>query len=112
MHLAEVVTVEERDGATFVGLDTGWNVMGERFVYRANLPLVLCRAADAEPAGPVTVSGNINEGDDLFGEDVPLPEVREGDILAALNVGSYNASMTSAHCLREPAGAVFFEDRV
>ena len=112
VHLAEVVTVEDRDGVTFVGLDTGWNVMGEHFIYGANLPLVLCRAADAEPAGPVTVSGNINEGDDLFGEDVPLPEVREGDILAALNVGSYNGSMTSAHCLREPAGTVFFEDRV
>jgi diaminopimelate decarboxylase len=112
VHLAEVVTVEDRDGVIFVGLDTGWNVMGERFVYRANLPLVLCRAADAEPTASVTVSGNINEGDDLFGEDVPLAEVREGDIVAALNVGSYNGSMTSAHCLREPAGAMFFEDRV
>jgi len=111
VHLAEVVTVEERDGTTFVGLDTGWNVMGEHFVYGANLPLVLCRAADAEPAGAVTVSGNINEGDDLFGQEVPLPEVREGDIVAALNVGSYNGSMTSVHCLREPAGTVFFEDR-
>jgi diaminopimelate decarboxylase len=112
VHLAEVVTVEEREGVTFVGLDTGWNAMGEYFVYRSNLPLALCRAADATPAGAVTVGGNINEGDDLFGEEVPLPEVHEGDILAALNVGSYNASMTSVHCLREPAGAVFFEDRV
>lgn len=112
VHLAEVVTVEERDGVTFVGLDTGWNVMGERFVYHSALPLVLCRAADAAPAGPVTVSGNINEGDDLFGEDVPMPVVREGDVIAALGVGSYNASMTSVHCLREPAGSVFFTDRV
>jgi diaminopimelate decarboxylase len=112
VHLAEVVTVEDRGGTTFVGLDTGWNVMCEHFVYRANLPLVLCRAADAQPAAEVTVSGNINEGDDLFGEAVPLPEVHEGDVMAALNVGSYNGSMTSAHCLREPAGAVFFEDRV
>ncbi len=112
VHLAEVVTVEERDGVTFVGLDTGWSVMGERFVYDSVLPLVLCRAADGMPAGPVTVSGNINEGDDLFGEDVPMPAVREGDVMAALGVGSYNASMTSVHCLREPAGAVFFTDRV
>lgn len=112
VHLAEVVTVEDRDGLTFVGLDTGWNLMSEHFVYRSNLPLVLCRAADAEPTASVTVSGNINEGDDLFGEDVPIPEVREGDIVAALNVGSYNGSMTSAHCLREPAGTAFFEDRV
>jgi diaminopimelate decarboxylase len=111
VHLAEVVTVEERDGATFVGLDTGWSVMGERFVYRSNLPLVLCRAVDAPAAGPVTISGNINEGDDLFAEDLPMPQIHEGDIVAALNVGTYNGSMTSAHCLREPARTVFFQDR-
>jgi diaminopimelate decarboxylase len=65
----------------------------------------------AAPQGPTTVAGNINEGNDLFAEDYPLPEVREGDIVAALNVGSYNASMTSAHCLREPARTVWFDDR-
>lgn len=112
VHLAEVVTVEDRDGHTFVGLDTGWNVMGERFVYRSILELVLCRAADAEPVGEVTISGHINEGDDLFAQDLPFPEVREGDIVAALNVGSYNGSMTSAHCLRGPAGTLCFEDRL
>ncbi len=112
VHLAEVTTVEDRDGHTFVGLDTGWNVMCERFVYKESLDLVLCRAADAEPTHAVTISGNINEGDDLFAEDYPFPDVREGDIVAALNVGSYNASMTSAHCLREPAGVVCFGDRI
>lgn len=111
VHLAEVVSVEDRDGHPFVGLDTGWNVMGEHFVYASLLDLVLCRAADAEPTQRVTISGNINEGDDLFAEDYPFPEVREGDIVAALAVGSYNASMTSVHCLREPAGSVAFGDR-
>ncbi len=112
VHLAEVVTVEVRDGVRFVGLDTGWNVMGEHFVYGALLDLVLCRAPDAPPAGPVTISGHINEGDDLFAQDHPFPDVQEGDIVAAINVGSYNGSMTSVHCLREPAGTVFFTDRV
>ena len=112
VHLAEVVTVEARAGHTFVGLDTGWNVMCERFVYHSILELILCRAADAPSTQEVTVSGHINEGDDLFAEDVPFPDVREGDIVAALNVGSYNGSMTSAHCLRGPAGTVFFEDRL
>jgi diaminopimelate decarboxylase len=110
--LAEVVTLEERDGVLFAGLDTGWNAMSEHFVYGAILDLVLCRAADAEPDREVTVAGNINEGDDLFAEDLPLPVLREGDILAAINVGSYNASMTSQHCLRGPAGTVFFEARI
>ena len=113
IHLAEVVTVEDREGHTFVGLDTGWNVMCERFVYKdlALLDLVLCRAADAQSAGEVTIAGHINEGDDLFAEDYPFPEVREGDIVAALNVGSYNGSMTSLHCLREPAGVLCLADR-
>lgn len=111
-HLAEVVTVEERDGVWFVGLDTGWNAMGEHFIYGSLLDLVLCRAADAPPERDVTISGHINEGDDLFAEDLPFPAVREGDIVAAINVGSYNASMSSEHCLRPPARAVFFSDRV
>ena len=111
VHLAEVVTAEDRDGVRFLGLDTGWTVMGEHFVYDAPVELVLCRAATAEPAHAVTISGHINEGDDLFAEDYPFPEAREGDIVAAVNVGSYNASMTSAHCLRPPAGTVTFLDR-
>ena len=41
-----------------------------------------------------------------------MPEVEEGDIVAMPNVGSYNASMTSIHCLRPAAPSVFFTDRV
>jgi diaminopimelate decarboxylase len=110
--LAEVVTVEDRDGVRFVGLDVGWNAAGEHFVYGSAVDVVLCRAADAPPTGVVTFAGHINEGDDLFGEDVPFPEVEEGDVVALLHLGSYNASMASEHCLREPAGSVFFADRI
>jgi diaminopimelate decarboxylase len=112
INLAEVVTVEERDGLRFVGLDVGWNAMGERFIYHSLLPMVLCRSADAPPVRDVTISGHINEGNDLFAEDLPFPDVVEGDIVAALNVGSYNASMTSEHCLRPAATSVFFTDRI
>ena len=112
VHLAEVVTVEDRDGRRFVGLNVGWNAMGERFIYRSLLDLVLCRAVDAPAVRDVTISGHINEGDDLFAEDLPFPDVAEGDIVAAINVGSYNASMTSEHCLRPASGAVCFSDRV
>ena len=111
VHLAEVVTVEDRDGTTFVGLDTGWNLLCEHFVYRIPFFPILCRAADAPPVHDVTVSGHINEGPDLFAEDHPFPEVHEGDIVALPNVGSYNASMTSFHCMREPARSVLLEDR-
>ena len=109
--LAEVVTLDERDGVAFAGLDAGYNVAPERFIYGALVPIVLSRAADAEPARTYTVAGNINEGDDLWGEDVPLPELREGDVLAFLLVGTYNRSMYLEHTLRPPAPTVVFADR-
>jgi diaminopimelate decarboxylase len=109
--LGEVVTVDDRDGVRFVGLDAGYNVAPEHFIYGALVPIVLCRAADAEPSGAVTVAGNINEGDDHWGEDVPLPDVNEGDIVAMLGVGSYNQSMHLDHCLRPPATVLAFADR-
>ena len=48
MHLAEVVRVEDRDGVTFVGLDTGWNVIDEHFVYR--IPSIRSCAARPTPS--------------------------------------------------------------
>ena len=110
--LAEVVSVDDRDGHRFAGLDAGFNVAPERFIYDEPLPLVVCRAADGPAARPVTVAGNINEGDDLWAEDLPLPEVREGDVIALLRVGSYNASMYSEHTLHPPAPTVAFADRI
>ncbi len=109
--LAEVVSVEEREGVRFVGLDAGWTIACERFIYRSDLQIVLCRAADAAPAAPATIAGNINEGNDLFAEDLPFPEVREGDVVAMLGLGSYNASMYTEHCLRPPAATVAFAER-
>jgi diaminopimelate decarboxylase len=109
--LAEVVTVEERDGVRFVGLDAGWNLACERFIYDGAVDVVLCRAADAEPASAVTISGNINEGDDLFAEGLPFPDVAEDDVVAMLGLGSYNAAMYSEHCLRPPAGVVALPER-
>jgi diaminopimelate decarboxylase len=109
--LAEVVSVEEREGVSFVGLDAGWNIACEGFVYGDRLEVVLCRDVDGPPAGAVTMAGHINEGDDLFAEDRPMPRIDEGDVLAILGVGSYNAAMTSEHCLRPPAGVVAIAER-
>ncbi len=111
--LAEVLTVEERgQGAVFVGLDAGWNTVNESFVYGIPFTPILCRAADAPPEGAVTITGHINEGNDLFATDVAMPAIAEGDIVAFPNVGSYNLSMASHHCLRPPAPVVSFAARV
>ena len=105
--LGEVVTVEDRGGATFVGLDIGWNVNSAYFIYKFAQEIVLCRAADAPRTELVTVTGHINEGSDVFAPDYRMPPVREGDIVALLNAGGYHQAMASTHCLR-PTGVARF----
>jgi diaminopimelate decarboxylase len=101
--LVEVVTVEEKAGVCFVGVDCGFNAYCLPSVYHYHQEIVLCRAAEAPPAITCTVAGHINEANDLFAERCRLPEVREGDILAFLNAGGYAASMASYHCARPHA---------
>jgi diaminopimelate decarboxylase len=107
--LGEVVTVEERAGTTFVGLDLGWNVNCSYFIYRYAQEIVVCRAADAPRTETVTVAGHINEAGDVFAEDYPIQPVAEGDIVALLNAGGYHEAMSSTHCLRPIAGAVYLD---
>lgn len=108
--LGEVVSIEERRGVTFVGLDIGWNVNCSYFIYGFTQELVLCRDAAAERTTTVTIAGHINEASDVFAEDYPMPPVEEGDIVALLNAGAYLEAMSSTHCLR-PMGTAIHLDR-
>jgi diaminopimelate decarboxylase len=107
--LGEVVTVEDRGGTRFVGLDLGWNVNCSYFIYRYAQEIVVCRTAVAPRTETVTVAGHINEAGDVFAEGYPLQPVVEGDIMAILNAGGYHQAMSSTHCLRPMADAVFLD---
>jgi len=108
--LGEVVTVEERGGVTFVGLDIGWNVNCAYFIYGYLQEILPVAAADAPLTEIVTVAGHINEASDVFATDYPMAAVAEGDIVALLNAGGYHQAMSSTHCLR-PTGTAIFLDR-
>ena len=107
--LAEVVTIEERDGTTFIGLDIGWNVNCSHFIYGYAQELVVCRDARGARTERVTVAGHINEAGDLFADDYDLAAVGEGDIVALLNAGGYHEAMSSTHCLRPHAEALYLD---
>lgn len=107
--LAEVVTVEDRDGTRFVGLDAGWNVNCGYFVYGFLQEIVPCRDPLAERTWTVAVAGHINEAHDVFAEEYPFPPVAEGDLVAIVATGSYAEAMGSTHCLRPVAPAVHLE---
>ena len=107
--LGEVVTVETRGGVTFVGLDLGWNLDCSSFIYGYAQEIVPVTAADAALTELVTVAGHINEASDVFAEDYPMAPVEEGDVVAILNAGGYAQAMSSTHCLRPPAPALFLD---
>ncbi len=110
--LAEVVSVEERLGATFVGLDAGWNIMNDAYTYGRRPGVVVAARASAPRVDRVTLAGHINEGDDVFAADEPFPEVREGEIVAFVSIGGYCPGMWTDHCLRPRANTLYFTDRV
>ena len=101
--LVEVVTVEEKGGVRFVGVDCGFNAFNLPAIYHYHQEIVLCRAADATPTMSCTVAGHINEAGDLFAEGCRLPAVHEGDVLAFLSAGGYG-SLDGVPSLRAAAG--------
>jgi diaminopimelate decarboxylase len=107
--LGEIVSVEERAGTTFVGLDLGWNVNCSHFIYGYAQELVVCSRPSAPRTTTVTVAGHINEAGDVFAEEYPLPPVAEGEIVALLNAGGYHQAMSSTHCLRPHASALYLD---
>ena len=109
--LAEVVSVEERLGTTFVGLDAGWNVLNDAYVYGRRLHAIVTSRAGASRDRLTTLVGHINEGDDVFTAEEPFPEVSEGEIVAFPAVGGYCSGMWTDHCLRPRAAAVYFAAR-
>jgi diaminopimelate decarboxylase len=107
--LAEVVSVEDRGGTRFIGLDAGWNINCGYFIYGFLQEVVPCREPLAERTWTVGVAGHINEGHDVFAEDYPFPPVAEGEIVAILGTGAYSEAMSSTHCLRPIAPAIHLE---
>lgn len=97
--LTEVTNIEIKCGKKVVWVNAGFNVHLEPVFY--NLPLF--PVAVSERTGEkerITIVGNINEGHDIWMEDVFMTPLQEGDFIALLNAGGYGASMSSNHCCR------------
>jgi diaminopimelate decarboxylase len=97
--LVRANTVEDKAGTRFVGVDAGLGIESLYAYYRTPLAVAPLRPA-VGTSERVTIAGNINEAMDLLAEDIDLPPVAEGDLLALLNVGGYGSAAASNHCMR------------
>ncbi|MBO4242743.1 MAG: diaminopimelate decarboxylase [Clostridiales bacterium] len=96
--LGRVHAVKNNAEKKFVGTDIGMNILVRPSLYGSWHDLEVLR--DGKPVyegerETVTVTGNICESGDIIAKDRDLPVIRTGDLICALDAGSYGYSMAS-----------------
>ena len=101
--LMTVVSVKEREGRRFVGVDsTVGNIVVES-VYHARHRIEAVSVGPPLPI-PTDVCGNTTHSRDFIARSCQLPHVDAGDVLALRDVGAYGYAMSS-HFLNRPRPA-------
>lgn len=78
---------------TYVAVDGGMYENPRYALYGSPYDAVLAERPLAPRTAPVTIAGKCCESGDLIQENLMMPEVRTGDLLAVLATGAYNYSM-------------------
>jgi diaminopimelate decarboxylase len=106
MLLARVTAMRVSAGATWLGVDTGFNHLVRPSKYGAYHHIVNCAPHEGGTADYV-VAGNLCESGDVFTRDASgtvvtrqLARTRAGDLLAFLDAGAYGFSMASHYNAR------------
>ncbi len=91
-----VGSVKEIPGVrTYVSIDGGMGDNPRYALYQSSYTVVAADKMDEPCTKEVTVAGKCCESGDLIQENVMLPELKPGDLLAVLSTGAYNYSMAS-----------------
>ncbi len=83
------------DIRNFVSVDGGMADNPRYILYQADYEIICANKVNDNKALTATVAGKCCESGDILQENVSLPEVEPGDILAVLSTGAYNYSMAS-----------------
>ncbi len=83
------------DIRTYVSVDGGMGDNPRYILYRSEYDFLVAGRAAEPKDSVVTVAGKCCETGDLLGENVPIQQVRAGDVIAVLSTGAYNYSMAS-----------------
>lgn len=79
----------------YVSIDGGMADNPRYTLYEAQYTVLAADRMNDTPELLCTIGGRCCESGDLIQEDVLLPELRRGDLLAVLTTGAYNYSMAS-----------------
>lgn len=105
--LTRVRYIKQSDHKKFVIVDAGMNDLIRPALYQSYHEIVPVREAQDSAREPVDVVGPVCESADFFAQDRPLPEMKEGDLLALMSAGAYGFVMASNYNSRPlPAEAL------
>ena len=79
----------------YLSIDGGMFENPRFALYQAKYTVVAAERANKKPTTVYTVAGKCCESGDIIAENVKLPEMKEGEILAVMSTGAYNYSMAS-----------------
>lgn len=101
---------EIKDIRTYVSVDGGMTDNPRYALYGSEYSVVLPERPEAAATQTVTIAGRNCESGDLIGENMKIPEVKSGDLLAVLTTGAYNYSMASNYNRVPRAPVVMVKD--
>lgn len=101
---------EIKDIRTYVSVDGGMTDNPRYALYGSEYSVLLPERPEAKATQTVTVAGRNCESGDLIGENLEIPEVKSGDLLAVLTTGAYNYSMASNYNRVPRAPVVMIKD--
>ena len=94
--LYRVQSMKTIDGiVTYASVDGGMTDNPRPALYGAKYRAVAAEKMDEEATETVTVAGKCCESGDILIEDLKVPPLSRGDLLAVLNTGAYTFSMAS-----------------
>lgn len=80
---------------TYAAVDGGMFENPRVSLYDAQYTAVVCDRADAAATSVYSIAGKCCESGDVLINDIKLPELKSGDVLAVLSTGAYHYSMAS-----------------
>lgn len=85
----------------YVSVDGGMTDNPRYVLYESAYTVLAATKMNAPATGSYTIAGRCCESGDIIQENVPLPAIERGDLIAVLGTGAYNYSMAS-HYNRVP----------
>lgn len=107
--LTEVLYLKQQGNKNFAIVDAGMNDQMRPALYGAHHDIINCQLSTSHEAS-YDIVGPVCETADFLGKERKLT-LKQGDILAMLDVGAYGASMSSHYNSRPSAAEVFVEDK-